>query len=236
MLAAAMPTRPAFFDRAIDYVRRHPDELGRVLKDLGRLRVGVPVAALRYVFERLAERGGPENLTFEPVPPGFRVGADVDLMQTPVRAETTVYVEDVAIGEDTFRVELRLEDTRMEVRSDGKTPVAALIRSGALDLTKAGSLAAHLPGLDALLAESHDNRLVIDLQRHPALADPLVRRLVAVVTSMLTIRSVETEHDRLSVGFRAFPRGLRGAARAVREHVVRPARPWIRGMLGAGRR
>ncbi len=236
MLPADMPPQRALFERAARYLREHPEEIARTARDLLGLRLGVPVAAIRSALSRLSGGNGPKNLTFDPVPPGFRVGADLELMGTAVRAETTIFVERVEAGEDTLRLELRLEDTDMTVLDGGRTPVAALIRSGALDLSKAGSLAAHLPEVEALLADSHDNRLVIDLHRHPAFGDPLVRRLLALVTSMLTVRHVETDGDRLEVGFRAFPRGIVGAARAVRDHVVRPARPWIRGMLGAARR
>lgn len=231
-----MPSPRSIVERAARYLRDHPEEIGRTARDLLGLRVGVPVGVLRELFDRLGDGDGPKNLTFDAVPPGFRVGADVELMGTAVRAETTIYVERIETGPDTLRIELRLEDTRMQVLDEGETAVAALIRSGALDLTKAGSLAAHLPEVRALLADSHDNRLVIDLHRHRAFGDPVVRRIVAVLSSLLTVRHVETESDRLEIGFRAFPRGIRGAARAVREHVVRPAKPWIRGMLGAGRR
>ena len=65
--------------------------------------------------------------------------------------------------------------------------------------------------------------------------NPVVRRALGLVSAFVTLRGVETDPDHVDLAFRAFPRGLRGAASAVRRHVLAPARPWIRGMLGTGR-
>jgi hypothetical protein len=122
------------------------------------------------------------------------------------------------------------------VMGDSESPVAALIRSGALDLTKSGNLAAHMPGLGKLLGESTGNRLVIDLMRHPKLGkNKAVRKLVGLVSSIVTVHGVESDEGHLDVVLRAFPRGVGGAARAVRDHLFTDGPPWIRGML-PGRR
>ena len=230
-----MVARQAILDAATEYLRRHPEELTRALRNALGLRVGVPVSALQW----LAGQGGgkgPQDVVVESVPPGIMVGATIDLMNTEVRATTTIYIERVNLSDDEIKVELRLEDTNMKVLDEGGTHVAALIKSGALDLTKAGSLAAHIPEVQALLSESHDNRIVIDLTKHPVIGrSRLVRRAVGLVSSFVTVHGIETDPGHLDVELRAFPRGVRGAASALRKHVVDNARPWIRGVLSAGR-
>ena len=228
-----MRGRQAILDAATSYLRRHPEEITRALRGALGLRLGVPVRAVQWLADRA--EGGPEDVVFEAVPPRGRVAATLDLMGARVRASSCIFVERVDLSEERLRAELRLEETRMDVLDGGDSPVAALIESGALDLTKAGSLAAHLPEVKKVTRESHDNRLVIDLSDHPMFRNPLVRRAVGLVSAFVTLRGVESDAEHVDLAFRAFPRGLRGAAGAVRRHVLAPARPWIRGMLGAGR-
>ena len=229
-----MAPRQAILEAATRYLRRHPEELVRLLKNAVGLRLGVPIDGLRW----LVRNGrGPQDVEIEAVPPGLRLAATLELMKTPVRASSIVYIENVCLSDRECKVALRLEQTNLVVLADdAETPVAALIRSGALDLTKTGSLAAHLPKLQALLSESAGNRLVVDLTKHPAFSDgQLTRRVLALVTSFVTVGRMEADVGHMDVGFRLFPRGLRGAMGAVREHVWAPARPWIRGMLNPGR-
>jgi hypothetical protein len=172
----------------------------------------------------------------DPSPPGLRVAATLELMGTTVRAATIVFIERIRLSAEELRLEVRLEDTNMRVLGDAESPVAALIKSGALDLSKSGNLAAHMPGLGKLLGESTGNRLVIDLMRHPKLGkNRAVRKLVGLVSSVVTVHGVESDEGHLDVVLRAFPRGIGGAARAVRDHLFTDGPPWIRGML-PGRR
>ncbi len=229
-----MVARQAILDAATGYLRRHPDEVTRALRNVVGLRFGVPVPALQWLASQGNGRG-PQDVVIEAVPPGIKVAATLDLMKTEVRATTSIYIERVNFSEDELKVELRLEGTRMEVLDEGRSHLAALIQSGALDLTKAGSLAAHLPEVQALLSESRDNRIVIDLTKHPVIGrSRVVRRAVGLVSSFVTVHGVETDPGHLDVALRAFPRGVRGAASAVRRHLLDNARPWIRGMLSAG--
>ncbi len=51
-----------------------------------------------------------------------------------------------------------------------ESPVAALLRSGALDLSKPGNLAAYMPKRPAMLVAAKDDRVTLDLMRHPKFA------------------------------------------------------------------
>lgn len=150
------------------------------------LRFGMPIASLRWLAGR--GDGGPKDVEIDPCPPGLRVAATLELMGTTVRAATVVFIERIKLSAEELRLEIRLEDTNMKVLGDAESPVAALIKSGALDLTKSGNLAAHMPGLGKLLGESAGNKLVIDLMRHPKLGkNRAVRKLVGLVSSFVKI-------------------------------------------------
>jgi hypothetical protein len=60
--------------------------------------------------------------------------------------------------------------------------------------------------------------------RDPKLGkNPLVRRAVAILTSFVTLHSVETDPGHVDVSFRALPTGIRGAVTSVRRNLVLPA-------------
>jgi hypothetical protein len=154
----------------------------------------------------------------EAVPPGLRVGATIDLMGTPVRASATLFIERVSITPEELRFELRLAGVSLKVEGDApESPIAALLRSGALDLSKPGNLAAYMPKRPAFLVEAKDDRVVLDLMRHPKIAkNPRAIRTVALLAPLLTIAAIESDSEHLDVTLRAFPEGLRQAVGGVR--------------------
>jgi len=225
-----MVARQALLEAAASYLRSHPQELVRVLRNALGLRFGVPIATLRWLADN--GEGGPEDVEIDPDPPGIRVAATLKLMGTTVRAVTSIFIERIKLSAEELRLEVRLEGTNLRVLDQAETPVAALIRSGALDLTKSGNLAAHLPKLSGLLGESKDNRLVIDLMKHPKIGrNRAIRKALGLVSSFVTVHGVESDEGHLDVLLRAFPRGVGGAVRAVRDHLFTDGPPWIRGML-----
>ncbi|MEM6991545.1 MAG: hypothetical protein AAF721_13635 [Myxococcota bacterium] len=227
--------REAVLQAVTSYLRNHPEELSRIVRNAMGLRFGVPIAGLRWLAAQ-GDGKGPQDVSIETDPPGIRVGATLELMGTMVRADTRIFIERIVLSAEQLRLEIRLEKTDMQVLGDAESPVAALIKSGALDLTKSGSLAANMPGLGRLLGESTGNKLVIDLMKHPKLGkNRLVRRALGLVSSVITVHGVESDDGHIDVLLRAFPRGVGGAARAVRDHVFSGGPPWIRGVL-PGRR
>jgi hypothetical protein len=83
------------------------------------------------------------------------------------------------------------------------------LKSGALDLSKPGNLAAYMPKRPALLVEARDDRIVLDLMKHPKIAqDERLRRAIAVVVPFVTVRAIETDPEHLDIALRALPEGL----------------------------
>ncbi|AKF11111.1 hypothetical protein DB32_008260 [Sandaracinus amylolyticus] len=195
------------------------------------LRVGVPIDALRWLLERVAKSGKVKDPVLTEVPPGIRITATVDLMKTPVRASAVVYIDRMVLTPAQLRIETRLEEIWMEVQGEVQSPVAALIKSGALDLSKPGNLAKYMP-LPPTVVEARENRIVVDLMKDPKIADnPMVQRILPLVTPVVTAYGLETDDDHLEVMFRPLPEGLRPAASAIRRHLVRPGIQRIRALL-----
>jgi hypothetical protein len=214
-----------------DYLRRNPTEISRAVRNLLGLRAGLPVDALRWLMEQAAKGGKIEDPVITEVPPGLRVTANVDLMKTPVRASSVVYIDRVRLDPDQIRMEVRLEEIWVEVIGDSHTPVAALLRSGVLDLSKPGELAKHMD-LPPVIVEARENRLVLDLMRDPKIGqNPVVRRALAVLTPLVTMHGIEADEDHLNVVFRTLPQGMGSAVTALRTHLFQPGFRRVRALL-----
>jgi len=208
----------AVLEAGSKYLRDHPEELLRALRNLLALRFGVPLDALRFFAGRAGGKKAPKDVVLEAVPPGLRVGATVDLMGTPVRANATIFIERVSITPEELRFEIRLSNVSLKVADDApESPIAALLRSGALDLSKPGNLAAYMPKRPALLVEAKDDRVVLDLMRHPKIAkNQRAVRAIALLAPLLTVAGIESDLEHLDVSLRAFPDGLREAVGGLR--------------------
>lgn len=218
ILAAAMADPKAILGAVFGHLRAHPEEILRALKNLIALRLGVPLAALRWMASQ-RRRKGPQEIEIEAVPPGIRVAANIDLMGTPVRAGATVFVERVTANEAEFLVEVRVADVKMKVLDDTiESPVAALLRSGALDLSKPGNLVAYMPKRPALLVEAKGDRVVVDLFKLPKLAKSArARKVLSLLQPLITVGAIRTDPaGHLDVEFRPFPEGIGNVVQLLR--------------------
>jgi hypothetical protein len=98
-----------------------------------------------------------------------------------------------------------------------QTPVAALLRSGALDVSRPGDLMSYMPKRPALLLEAKGDRFTLDLMRHPKLSAEPTRTIVQAILPLLTVDAVRTEDEHLDVSFSALPLGAGEAARRLRK-------------------
>ena len=217
------PTRKIMDARAIvgavgSYLKDHPEELWRLLRNALAMRFGVPLAALRWLAVKGAGKKAPKDVEIEAVPPGVRVAASLDLMGTPVRASAVVYVERVRANATELCFEIRLAQVSLKVTDENSTtPIAALLKSGALDLSKPGNLAAYMPKRPPILVDAKDDRIVIDLMKHPKFAkSQSAQRLARVLAPLVTVSGIESESEHLDVAFRPFPDGVADVIARVR--------------------
>jgi hypothetical protein len=183
------------------------------------MRIAVPLDALRwFIANTPPSKKAPQDVTITPRPPAIGIGATVDLMGTTVRAGASIRVDQIEIGEEKFRVTLKLSDVNMKVLGDSATPVAGLIKSGALDLSKPGNLAKFMPKRPAVLAEAHDDIIVLDLMQNPKFAaNDRVRGILGTLTPVVQVSGMSTEGDFLILQLRASPFGLPRALSAARQ-------------------
>ena len=219
-----MPTPQQTVDAVRSYLRTHPEELGRAVRSALGLRFGIPLAALRWLGQQAERSGKVEDFHIDAVPPGLRLSGNLDAMNTPIRASAIIFVERVVFNDEELTVALRLEEVMLKLNGESDSPVAALIKSGALDLSNPGTLVNFMPGRSPVLAEANGDRIVLDLMRDPNIGkNPLVRRAVSLLTSFVTLHGVETDAKHLDIAFRALPTGLGGAAQSIRKNIVLPS-------------
>jgi hypothetical protein len=200
-----------------NYLIQHPDELLRLLRNAALFKFGVPLAALRWAAMRNGAKGGKGGLrdvTLEAVPPGLRVGMSVELMGTPLRVSALLFIERVQFGTEELRIELRVNEVALALLAESESPLAALIRSGALDLGKIGNLVAVMPRRPAFLVEAKDDRIVLDLKRHRTFSSPRVQKLIGLVTPLISVKGVETDSEHLDLQFDLLRGGVSGAVDA----------------------
>lgn len=214
----AKPDPKVLFHEATEYLKQHPEEILRALRGALGLRLGLPMDAIRYLAREFG--GGskaPKDVVIEAAPPGVRVGLTVDAMGTPLRAVLTVFVEELRVSTEEIRIGLRIEGLQLTVLSDVASPIAGLIKSGALDLSKPGNLAAFMPKRPAALVDAKDDRITVDLMKVPKIAEnPKLKQLLSVLTPVVGVRAIKTKDDHLDVHLKADLTGVPAAIAAAR--------------------
>lgn len=209
----------AIFEAALGYVRRNPDELVRAAVNASGLRFGVPLAALRWAVTQLPEgKRTPKDIEISSTPPALRLGATIDAMGTAIRASAAIRVDEIAISEDSIRIGVKLHDVKLTLISESDSPVATLIKSGALDMSKPGNIVKFIAKRPPMIVEASNDRIVVDLMKLPKIGEnPKVKKLLRAIAPVLNIGSIETDKDHLYVRLKATPAGLPLAIAAIRE-------------------
>ena len=183
------------------------------------MRVAVPLDAVRwFIANTPPSKKAPQDVTITPRPPAIGIGATIDLMGTTVRAGASIRVDRIEVGEQSFKVTLKISDVTMKVLGESFTPVAGLIKSGALDLSKPGNLAKFMPKKPAVLVEAHDDIGVLDLMQNPKFAEnDRVRGVLGTLTPVVQVSGLSPEGDSLILQLRASPFGIPRALNAARQ-------------------
>jgi hypothetical protein len=208
----------ALVSAAIGYVKDNPQELVKAAVNATGLRFGVPLAALRWGVAQLKPgKKTPKDIEIGSSPPALRLSATVDAMGTQVRASAAIKIDEVELSVDALRIGIRLREVRLQLVGESESPVATLIKSGALDLSKPGNLVKFIPKRPAAVVEADGDRIVIDLMKVPKIAENArLRRILSIVIPVLNIRAIETDRDHLYVALKASPAGLVRAIDAIR--------------------
>ena len=214
----ALPLRAALRSAGRFMVKNPTTMLSMARHALG-MRIAVPLDALRwFIANTPPSKKAPQDVTVTPRPPAIGIGATVDLMATTVRAGASIRIDRIEVSEGTFKVTLKLSDVTMKVLGESFTPVAGLIKSGALDLSKPGNLAKFMPKKPPVLVEAHDDIIVLDLMQNPKFAENAkVQGVLGTLTPVVQVSGLSTEGDFLILQLRASPFGIPRALNAARQ-------------------
>jgi len=214
----ALPLRAALRSAGRFMVKNPTTMLSMARHALG-MRIAVPLDSLRWFLANTPpSKKAPQDITITPRPPAIGLGATIDLMGTTVRAGASIRIEKIEVSDHAFKVTLRLSDVTMKVLGESFTPVAGLIKSGALDLSKPGNLAKFMPKQSPVLVEAHDDILVLDLMQSPKFAEnEKVRGVLGTLTPVVQVSGMSTEGDFLILQLRASPFGIPRALNAARQ-------------------
>lgn len=183
------------------------------------MRIAIPLDTLRWFISNTPpSKRAPQDVSISSRPPAISLGATVDLMGTTVRAGASIRTESIQVSEHSVKVTLRLSDVSMKVLGESFTPLAGLIKSGALDLSKPGNLAKFMPKKSPVLVEAHDDILVLDLMQNPSFANnDKVRAVLNTLTPVVQVSSMSTDGDFLILQLKASPFGIPRALHAARQ-------------------
>lgn len=192
------------------FVVSNPLSVLKVARHAASLRLAIPIDAIRWFVENTPpSKKSPTDVSITAQPPAIHVGATIELMGSKLRASAAVAVDELRIDEDEMRLTLRMSRVEMRVLDRSETPIAGLIKSGALDLTKPGNLVNFMPKKPPALIDAHDDLLVIDLMKVPRVGNNLMlRKVLARLTPVINVAALATEGDFLIVQLRATPYGF----------------------------
>ncbi len=214
----ALPLRAALRS-AGRFMLKNPTTMLSMARHALGMRIAVPLDAIRWFISNTPpSKKAPQDVTITPRPPAIGIGATIDLMGTTVRAGASIRIDQIEVSDDKFKVSLRISDVTMKVLGESFTPVAGLIKSGALDLSKPGNLAKFMPKRPAVLVEAHDDVIVLDLMQNPKFAEnDRVRAVLGTLTPVVQVSGLSTEGDFLILQLRASPFGIPRAISAARQ-------------------
>lgn len=214
----ALPIRSALRS-AGRFIAKNPTAMFSIARHALGMKIAVPLDALRWFIANTPPgKAAPQDVTVLARPPAINVGATVDLMGTPVRASASLKIEELQLGPDQLKVKVRLASVDLKLLGESFTPVAGLIKSGALDLSKPGNLAKFMPKRPDVLIEAQDDYIVLDLMKNPKIRqNDKVRRVLETLTPVVNVTSIETRDDLLLIGLRATPLGFPRALNAARQ-------------------
>ncbi len=192
---------------ALGYLKRNPDELIQAAVNAAQLRFGIPTAALRWLADQASNAPkAPQDIELDTTSEALRVSAAVEAMGTTFRASASLRVDEIRLSADELRVGIRLQDIKLLLLAESDSPLALLIKSGALDLSRPGNLLKYLPKRSPVIVEADGDRVVLDFMRAPALKRRAgLKKALEVVTPVLGIRAIETDRSHVWIALEAAP-------------------------------
>ncbi|MCU0654584.1 MAG: hypothetical protein MUF64_04615 [Polyangiaceae bacterium] len=182
---------------AARYLQQNPEVFRKVVHNVRDYKLTIPLDVLRYVARKAeGKKNAPRDVTVEATPPGLALSGRVSVMGATLRFSASINIDEVSVSQEELRFQVRLSGVKLEAEGDGSSPVAALIKSGVLDLSKPGNIARYMPNRPAFIVEAEDDRVLLDLMRDEKLtSNPRFARAMSLITPVVGLRRIHTEHD-----------------------------------------
>lgn len=186
---------------AARYLQQNPDVFKKVVHNVRDYKLMIPLDVLRYVAKKAeGHKKAPKEVTVEATPPGLKLGGLLVVMGTSVRFSASIRVDEVRISMDEVRFQVRLSGVNLNVEGNSQSPVAAVIKSGMLDLSKPGNIARYLPDRPPFILDAEDDRILLDLMKDEKLkSNPKFARVMSLLTPLFGMRGLSTEGDALVI-------------------------------------
>jgi hypothetical protein len=213
----ALPLRAALRS-AGRFAFKNPATVFSMARHALGLRLAIPLDAVRwFIANTPPSQKAPQDVSITSRPPAIAIGATIELMGTTVRTSVQIRIDQLEVSSDQLRVSMRLSNVEMKLLGESFSPVAGLIKSGALDLSKPGNLVKFMPKKPEVVVEAHDDIVVLDLLKNPRIrSNDKVRRVLETLAPVVQVSGLSTDGDFLVVQLRATPFGLPRALSAAR--------------------
>ena len=181
----------------LSYLTSNPMFLVAAAKNAARLGISVPVDLLRWFIDHRPRGKGPERIEITPAPPGFDVGLTVDLFGTKIDIAANLSIASIENTVDALKVGLRVQN--LSVKAPPNTPAAKMF--GSMDFSKPAALMNMMPQKHAMIVDVQGDVFTLDLLKLKALGEnKTLRRVLAVLSDVLSIKDVRTEGQLLVIG------------------------------------
>jgi len=211
-----MTSPVAAVSAGVSYLTKNPFALVKAARHAAAMRAVIPLDLIRWGLGQLLKgRATPTDVVVGERPPAITLAATLEFMGQRLRAGAAIRVEEIRIGADELRVALRLSDVTAQSLDGDQTPLAQMLK--AMDLSKPGNLVNFMPKRPPVLVEAKDDLLVLDLLKSPKLAaNARLRKILGVVSPVMSIREVRVEDDTLLIGLRPHPTRVLDSVAALR--------------------
>ena len=199
------------------YVVQNPGMIARMLAHAIAFRLPVPLDAIQWVAATLDSGSSAQPMTVESAPPGLKFQGTIAIMGNAMMASAVVNIAEVQLAPDVFKVRVVVAELHLEAE-EANSPLAQLLKSGALDLTKPAGLLKFMGNKPDVIADAHVDTFDLDLLKIPAIAhNDAIRRALNAFTPVVTVSEIFSQDDLLLVAFQAIPGGIPNTVAAVRE-------------------
>lgn len=197
----------------LKYLVNNPLFLVRAAAQAARLRLGIPLPALRWLITHLAKGPKvPRDIELRAQDPALGIGASVNMMGTPLRIDANLHFGEARMDGEQLLLGLHVRD--LKIQAPKESPLHQMV--AAMDLSRPGNLMMFLPRRPPALVEARDDLFVVDVLQLGKLGQGPLRKGLLALGELLGLRGAQVEGDLLVLSFRADVRSLPAAIARLR--------------------